>query len=125
MCSRKNSSGLVRTVAEAEKFSPATAFSIDLTKEKIRDSASVRGRKAGKLDILIHSAGVIQQDLMTCSHRGSRFAICNQRPCTIPVESTLLPALTKAGGQIVFINSSVGIAVKRPEVGQYAATNMR
>ena len=34
----------------------------------------------------------------------------------------LLPALMKARGQIVFINSSVGIAVRRAEVGQYAAT---
>jgi NADP-dependent 3-hydroxy acid dehydrogenase YdfG len=34
----------------------------------------------------------------------------------------LLPFLIAACGQIVFINSSVGLSVKRPEVGQYAAT---
>jgi NADP-dependent 3-hydroxy acid dehydrogenase YdfG len=34
----------------------------------------------------------------------------------------LLPRLIANRGQVVFINSSVGLAVKRPEVGQYAAT---
>jgi NADP-dependent 3-hydroxy acid dehydrogenase YdfG len=33
-----------------------------------------------------------------------------------------LPSLVAARGQIVFINSSVGQSVKRPEVAQYAAT---
>ena len=34
----------------------------------------------------------------------------------------LLPLLTTARGQIVFINSSVGLVARRPEVGQYSAT---
>jgi NADP-dependent 3-hydroxy acid dehydrogenase YdfG len=34
----------------------------------------------------------------------------------------LLPLLTAAHGQIVFINSSAGLTAKRPEVGQYGAT---
>ena len=34
----------------------------------------------------------------------------------------LLPLLTAARGQIVFINSSLGLTVKRSDVGQYAAT---
>jgi NAD(P)-dependent dehydrogenase (short-subunit alcohol dehydrogenase family) len=34
----------------------------------------------------------------------------------------LLPLLAAARGQIVFINSSIGLAAKRPELGQYAAT---
>jgi hypothetical protein len=36
----------------------------------------------------------------------------------------LLPFLIAARGQMVFINSSVGLSVRRPEVGQYAATWM-
>jgi NADP-dependent 3-hydroxy acid dehydrogenase YdfG len=34
----------------------------------------------------------------------------------------LLPLLTAAQGQIVFVNSTVGLMAKRPEVGQYGAT---
>jgi len=34
----------------------------------------------------------------------------------------LLPLLAAAHGQVVFINSSVGLTAKRPEIGQYAAT---
>jgi NADP-dependent 3-hydroxy acid dehydrogenase YdfG len=34
----------------------------------------------------------------------------------------LLPSLMAARGQIVFINSSVGLTAKRPDIGQYAAT---
>ena len=34
----------------------------------------------------------------------------------------LLPLLLTARGQIVFINSSVGLAAKRPDIGQYGAT---
>jgi NAD(P)-dependent dehydrogenase (short-subunit alcohol dehydrogenase family) len=34
----------------------------------------------------------------------------------------LLPLLIAARGQVVFVNSSLGVSVKRPEVGQYAAT---
>jgi len=34
----------------------------------------------------------------------------------------LLPLLITSRGQIVFINSSVGLAANRPNIGQYAAT---
>ena len=79
--------------------------------------------KAGKLDILIHSAGVIHQDLMERARiedLDSQYATNVRAPYLL--SQRLLPALAKARGQIVFINSSVGIAVRRPEVGQYAAT---
>jgi NAD(P)-dependent dehydrogenase (short-subunit alcohol dehydrogenase family) len=38
------------------------------------------------------------------------------------VTQRLLPLLAAARGQIVFINSSVGLTAKRSDVGQYAAT---
>jgi NAD(P)-dependent dehydrogenase (short-subunit alcohol dehydrogenase family) len=120
----RNSGGLAHTVAEAEKFSPATAFSIDLTKEeKFETLLRHVEEKAGKIDILVHSAGVIQQGLMERARIedfDSQYATNVRAPYLL--SQRLLPALTKARGQIVFINSSVGIAVKRPEVGQYAAT---
>ena len=120
----RNSEALAETVAAAQQFSPATAFSLDLTQEE-RFEPLLRHveEKAGKLDILIHSAGVIHQDVMERARIedfDSQYATNVRAPYLL--SQRLLPALTKARGQIVFINSSVGIAVKRPEVGQYAAT---
>jgi NAD(P)-dependent dehydrogenase (short-subunit alcohol dehydrogenase family) len=79
--------------------------------------------KAGKLDILVHSAGVIYQDPIERARIEDfdcQYAINVRSPYL--VSQRLLPFLTRARGQIVFINSSVGLMVKRPEVGQYAAT---
>jgi NADP-dependent 3-hydroxy acid dehydrogenase YdfG len=120
----RNSEALVETVAATQQFSPATAFSVDLTKEEKFDTLLRHvEEKAGRLDILVHSAGVIQQDLMERARiedLDSQYATNVRAPYLL--SQRLLPALTKAQGQIVFINSSVGIAVRRPEVGQYAAT---
>ena len=120
----RNSDALAQTVAAARQFSAATAFSIDLSKEqKFETLLRSVEEKAGKLDILIHSAGVIHQDRMERARIedfDSQYATNVRAPYLL--SQRLLPALTKARGQIVFINSSVGIAVKRPEVGQYAAT---
>ena len=120
----RNSETLAQTVAAARQFSPATAFSVDLSKEEKFESLlrHVEG-KAGSLDILVHSAGVIQQDPMERARiedLDSQYATNVRAPYLL--SQRLLPALAKAKGQIVFINSSVGIAVRRPEVGQYAAT---
>jgi NADP-dependent 3-hydroxy acid dehydrogenase YdfG len=120
----RNSAALAETVAATQQFSPATAFSVDLTKEEKFDTLLRHvEEKAGRLDILVHSAGVIQQDLMERARiedLDSQYATNVRAPYLL--SQRLLPALTKAQGQIVFINSSVGIAVRRPEVGQYAAT---
>jgi NADP-dependent 3-hydroxy acid dehydrogenase YdfG len=79
--------------------------------------------KAGKLDILVHSAGVIHQDSMERA-RIEDLDLQYATNVRVPYLLTkrLLPFLTRVRGQIVFINSSVGLAVRRPEVGQYAAT---
>ena len=120
----RNSVALAQTVTEANKFSSATAFSMDLNKEE-RFETLLRyvEEKAGTLDILIHSAGVIHQDPMERARIedfDSQYATNVRAPYLL--SQRLLPALMKAHGQIVFINSSVGIAVRRAEVGQYAAT---
>lgn len=120
----RNSEALAETVAVTQQFSTATAFSVDLTKEeKFETLLKHVGEKAGRLDILVHSAGVIQQNLMEHARiedLDSQYATNVRAPYLL--SQRLLPALKKAQGQIVFINSSVGIAVRRPEVGQYAAT---
>lgn len=120
----RNSDALAQVVARARQFSAATAFSIDLNKEeKFQSLLQYVEEKAGKLDILIHSAGVIHQDPMERARIedfDSQYATNVRAPYLL--SQRLLPALMKAHGQIVFINSSVGIAVRRAEVGQYAAT---
>ena len=120
----RNSDALAKTVDAVQQFSSATAFPLDLNKEEKFDSLlRYVEEKAGKLDILIHSAGVIHQDLMECARiedMDTQYATNVRVPYLL--SQCFLPALVKARGQIVFINSSVGIAVRRPEVGQYAAT---
>ena len=120
----RNSNALAETVAAARRFSPATAFPIDLTVEKnFEPLLRYLGEKAGKLDILVHSAGVIHQDPMEQARIEDldlQYATNVRAPYLLT--KRLLPFLARARGQIVFINSSVGLAVRRPEVGQYAAT---
>jgi NAD(P)-dependent dehydrogenase (short-subunit alcohol dehydrogenase family) len=120
----RNSSALAETVAAAQQFSPATAFTVDLTLEaSLSTLLRHLEEKAGKLDILVHSAGVIHQDPMerACIEDLDLQYATNVRAPYL-LSQCLLPFLARARGQIVFINSSVGLAVKRPEVGQYAAT---
>jgi NADP-dependent 3-hydroxy acid dehydrogenase YdfG len=120
----RNSNALAETVAAARQFSPATTFLLDLTvEENLQTLLRHLEEKAGKVDILVHSAGVIHQDLMEHARIEDldlQYATNVRAPYL--VSQRLLPFLTRARGQIVFINSSVGLAVKRPEVGQYAAT---
>ena len=120
----RNSNALAETVAAARRFSHATAFPIDLTvEEKFETLLGHLEEKAGKLDILVHCAGVIHQDPMEHARIEDldlQYATNVRAPYLM--SQRLLPFLTRARGQIVFINSSIGLAVKRPEVGQYAAT---
>ena len=120
----RNSNALAETVAAARRFSSATAFPMDLTvEENFQTLLRHLEEKAGQLDILIHSAGVIHQGLMEHARiedLDRQYATNVRAPYL--VSQCLLSFLARAHGQIVFINSSVGLAVKRPEVGQYAAT---
>jgi NAD(P)-dependent dehydrogenase (short-subunit alcohol dehydrogenase family) len=120
----RNSAALAEAVAAARRSSPATTFPMDLTvEENFQTLLQHLEEKAGKLDILVHSAGVIHQDRMECAcieDLDLQYATNVRAPYLL--SQRLLPFLTRARGQVVFINSSVGLSVKRPEVGQYAAT---
>lgn len=115
---------LADTVAAAQQFSKVTSFQIDLTvEENLKPLLRYLEEEAGRLDILIHSAGVIYQDPMACAHIEDldlQYATNVRAPYMMTQH--LLPLLTTARGQIVFINSSVGLMAKRPEIGQYSAT---
>lgn len=100
------------------------ALSIDLTVD--RDIGEVSGhvhREFGRLDVLVHSAAVIHLSKMQESQI-EQFDLQYQVNVRAPYLLTqrLLPLLKVSQGEIVFINSSVGVSAKRPEVGQYAAT---
>ena len=61
----RNPGTLAETVAAARQFSQVTSFHIDLTvPENLRPLLQYLEEEAGRLDILIHSAGVMHQDLM-------------------------------------------------------------
>jgi NAD(P)-dependent dehydrogenase (short-subunit alcohol dehydrogenase family) len=115
---------LEETVAAVRQFSRATHFQMDLTvTENLQPLLQHLQREAGGLDILIHCAGVVHHNPMERA-RIEDFDLqwaTNVRAPYI-VTQQLLPLLTRARGQVVFINSSAGLTARRPEVGQYSAT---
>jgi NADP-dependent 3-hydroxy acid dehydrogenase YdfG len=84
-------------------------------------TSALRAREGG-LDVLVHSAGTISLgDVETASIRDlDRQYAANVRAPYLLTQS-LLPALRASGGQIVFINSTVGLSA-RANVSQFAAT---
>jgi NAD(P)-dependent dehydrogenase (short-subunit alcohol dehydrogenase family) len=119
----RNPITLAETVAAVRQFSQVTDFRIDLTLEESLQPLLRHLGEVGRLDILIHCAGMIHQDPMERARIEDldlQYATNVRAPYVLT--QRLLPLLTAARGQIVFINSSVGLTAKRPEVGQYAAT---
>jgi NADP-dependent 3-hydroxy acid dehydrogenase YdfG len=119
----RNRDTLAETVAAARQFSPTTGFQSDITVDGHLQSLIRYLEEAGRLDILIHSAGVIRLDRMERARIEDLDLqyVTNVRAPYL-LTQCLLPFLTAARGQIVFINSSAGLAARGPEVGQYAAT---
>lgn len=115
---------LAETVAAARQFSGVTDFQIDLTvEESIQPLVQFLDNEGGRLDILIHSAGVIHQDPLQSARLqdlDEQYAVNLRAPYMLT--QRLLPMLIKARGQVVFVNSSAGLSAKRPDLGQYSAT---
>ena len=119
----RNSVSLVKTVAAAQIYSQATGFQGDLTLEEDLQALLRHLGSAGRLDILIHCAGVIHQDVMErarIENLDLQYSTNVRAPYLLT--QRLLPLLIAERGQIVFVNSTVGLAAKRPNIGQYAAT---
>lgn len=101
--------------------SKAISCPVDLTQDQDIDGliAQVKTR-FGRLDILVHSAGVIAHEKLTTApvEMLDQHYITNIRG---PYKLTqgLIPLLKKPRGQIVFINSSVGLNASS-EAGQYS-----
>lgn len=119
----RNLVNLAATVAAAEQSAPARSFSIDVTAEGQFQPLLEHLNRIGRLHILIHCAGVIRQGPMEESlieDLDLQYATNVRAPYLLT--QRLLPLLALARGQIVFINSSVGLTAKHPQFGQYAAT---
>ena len=103
--------------------SSVEACACDLTKaEEIEGACAHISDKHGRLDILIHCAGVIQHGNLADAPLVSmdlQYAVNVRGPLLLT--QRLLPLLKKPRGHIVFINSSAGLNA-RPNAGQYSAT---
>jgi short-subunit dehydrogenase len=90
--------------------------------EQVAGLAEAVREREGRVDVLVHSAGTISLgNLETASiHDLDRQYAANVRAPYLLTQA-LLPALRATKGQIVFINSTVGL-IGRANVAQFAAT---
>jgi NADP-dependent 3-hydroxy acid dehydrogenase YdfG len=95
----------------------------DLTSDReVRAIAKEHLRRLERLDVLVHSNGIHLTGALDRAPVADfdRLWAANVRSPYL-LTQTLLPALRASSGQIVFVNSSVGL-VPRPGVGQFSAT---
>ncbi len=102
----------------------ATPCVADLTDDAEVDRLAKRAeREFGRLDLLVHSAGIIEYGAVADSPIESLDAQYRSN-IRLPyrVTQSLLPLLRKGPGQIVFVNSSIVFGGPRTNVSQFAAT---
>lgn len=115
----------LETVAESVRAaaSRVVSYQADLARdEDLRELAVRLKRDFGHLDVLVHSAGVFSMarlDQAPVEDLDWQYRVNVRAPYVLT--QALLPMLKSRRGQIVFINSSAGLAA-REGVGQYAAT---
>lgn len=119
----RNPANLAETVESVRPFTKVVGLQCDLNRDGVESLRGRIGYEFGRLDILIHSAGVIHQAPMqdaSTEDFDTQYATNVRTPYFMT--QSLLPLLICSRGQIVFMNSSAGLSAKRPEAGQYAAT---
>lgn len=101
----------------------AFVYPVDLTSDAaVRELLSWLGRDLGRVDVLVHSAGVFEMGphgTAPITELDRQYQTNVRGPYLLT--QTLLPLLRTCRGQIVFINSTVGLEA-RATVGQYAST---
>ena len=101
----------------------ARVFTADLTRaEDIQSIKNTVEQEFGRLDVLLHSAGVISHgsvEQSSVENFDAQYAANLRAPYVLT--QTLLPLLKSSRGQIVFINSNAGLG-PRPNNGQFCAT---
>jgi short-subunit dehydrogenase len=113
-------------VAEsARKFcSEVYCYAVDLTScAEIKDFFIEINRQWGHVDVLVHSAGIFSRGSVEYApiDEFDRQFFTNVRG-PYYLTQLLLPLIRKEKGQIVFINSSVGLTGGMANVSQYVAT---
>jgi NADP-dependent 3-hydroxy acid dehydrogenase YdfG len=120
----RNPERLAATVASTTPSLKAIAYPADLTVDaNIQRLPTWLHKEFGQVDILVLSAGLAKHDRMesaSIEDLDQQYSTNLRSPYL--VTQSLLPMLKAARGQIVFVNSSLGLAARRSEVGQYAAT---
>lgn len=119
----RNTCALRDAVSEAQLYSKAIPIQADLTVDSDIDRiAQLLRNDFSRLDILVHCAGVIHHNRMEnarVEHLDEQYATDIRAPYLLT--KSLLPLLKDSKGQIVFVNSSLGVSARRAEVGQFAA----
>jgi NADP-dependent 3-hydroxy acid dehydrogenase YdfG len=120
----RNPITLAETARITRQNSRVDDFEMDLTVEdNVQILVQHLQAEVGRLDILIHSAGVACHSPMERARIEDLDLqyVTNVRAPYLMTQR-LLPLLAAAGGEVVFINSSAAQTAKRPDVGQYGAT---
>lgn len=120
----RSAARLSETIAEAQLHSRTLPLQADLAADATIDRLEqLLANNFGRLDILVHCAGVIRHNAMRDARvddLDDQYKVDVRAPYLLT--KSLLPMLRISHGQIVFINSSLGVSAKRSEVGQFAAT---
>jgi NAD(P)-dependent dehydrogenase (short-subunit alcohol dehydrogenase family) len=120
----RNRPALQGVAERAREAGPAAhAWTVDLEREdEVRDVAKILEREVGRLHAVVHAAGRIAPAPV---ERGRLDAFDAQYRVNVRapwlLTQALLPALRAQRGQVVFVNSTVGLHAKSG-VSQYAAT---
>ena len=120
----KSEQALDKVASQVAQVSPCfQTRQTDLTQDdQIESLTQSLLNKPGRVDILVHCAGIIIQGQLQ-NAPVSDFDLQYRSNVRSPylLTQALLPMLKSAKGQIVFVNSSAGLAAKAG-VGQYSAT---
>jgi NADP-dependent 3-hydroxy acid dehydrogenase YdfG len=96
------------------------SFPIDLS---VDASLIALGRDLDRVDVLVHGAGVYEMgdiERAPIADLDLQYRVNVRGPLLLT--QALLPRLRDARGEIVFLNSTLGLEVRRPGIGPYAAT---
>jgi NADP-dependent 3-hydroxy acid dehydrogenase YdfG len=117
--------GILRVVARecAASGAKTIPYTVDLLKDReVRQLKQKIIRDFGGVDILVHSAGVIARSDVAAASLSDfdRQYRCNVR-APFALTQLFLPSLSRRRGQIVFVNSTAGLAAVAG-ISQYSAT---
>jgi NADP-dependent 3-hydroxy acid dehydrogenase YdfG len=100
----------------------AAYLAADLTADGVAAAVAERAARLGDAAILVHAAGIYERAMLAeaAIEAFDRQYGANVR-APYRLTQALLPQLVRRQGDIVFINSTQGIAAA-PEIGQFAAT---